>query len=248
MKSKYKIGDIVGNWTLLSIDESRSKTIHWKCRCICENLFSIQERNLSSGKSRQCRKCSGKGLSKCRVKDITGQKFHRLLVIKDSGQRSYHAVVWECLCDCGNITYSIAGNLRRTMKSCGCLNRELFIQRNKDKAKHGMYKTKEYKRYCENKRRELKKNLDSGWTLLMDMCLRSFFPACVVCGTDKNLSLDHVIPLSAGEGLYPGNAVILCTRCNSIKKERSLENLPVIMGEKITKAAESFRVAWSGGF
>lgn len=60
-----------------------------------------------------------------KIKDLTGQKFNRLLVLEDSGQRKNRQVVWKCLCDCGNITYVVGQALRDNhTKSCGCLQKE----------------------------------------------------------------------------------------------------------------------------
>lgn len=59
-------------------------------------------------------------------KDMTGMKFGRLTIIKDSGKRLDKRVIWECLCDCGQTAYIIAQNLRRgNTKSCGCLSNEI---------------------------------------------------------------------------------------------------------------------------
>lgn len=44
----------------------------------------------------------------------------------------------ECACDCGKYVFRRMDHLKRGVsKSCGCLARELFIQRTKDRAKHG---------------------------------------------------------------------------------------------------------------
>lgn len=58
--------------------------------------------------------------------DLTGQKYNRLTVIKESSKRdSSGCVMWECQCDCGNITYASSNALRSNHKrSCGCLNKE----------------------------------------------------------------------------------------------------------------------------
>jgi hypothetical protein len=54
-------------------------------------------------------------------KDITGQVFARLKVIKPTEKRSCGNVVWLCECDCGNIVAVSGVNLRNhTLKSCGC--------------------------------------------------------------------------------------------------------------------------------
>ena len=63
-------------------------------------------------------------------KDLTGQRFGRLTVIADSGKRQRTAVVWLCKCDCGNTTESPGDWLKRGVKkSCGCLRKEMAIDR-----------------------------------------------------------------------------------------------------------------------
>lgn len=58
-------------------------------------------------------------------RDLTGQKFHKLMVLGlskiDVDSRSY----WVCQCDCGN-SYEARRDhlLRGTVRSCGCLLRE----------------------------------------------------------------------------------------------------------------------------
>ena len=58
--------------------------------------------------------------------DLTGQRFGKLVVLGDSGERgSGGSVMWDCICDCGKTTYASSDNLRRGMtKSCGCLRVE----------------------------------------------------------------------------------------------------------------------------
>ena len=57
-------------------------------------------------------------------KDLTGQKFGKLTVLRDSGERASNGgVLWECQCECGNIVKVVGGNLTRKKnptQSCGC--------------------------------------------------------------------------------------------------------------------------------
>ena len=57
---------------------------------------------------------------------IIGQKFHRLVVLKDDGTRSAKGEIkWLCQCDCGNLYHALGNRLKRGLtKSCGCLNNE----------------------------------------------------------------------------------------------------------------------------
>jgi len=54
-------------------------------------------------------------------KDLTGQKFGRLTVIKLAFTKN-KAGYWECLCDCGNTKTIHVGNFKSgKTKSCGCI-------------------------------------------------------------------------------------------------------------------------------
>lgn len=54
--------------------------------------------------------------------DRTGMRFGRLVAVKRSGTNASKKVVWECLCDCGNIKYADSCSLvTRKTTSCGCV-------------------------------------------------------------------------------------------------------------------------------
>ena len=77
-----------------------------------------------------------------RAVDITGQTFQYLTAVKPVGSGK-GGVMWECLCKCGKTTNATAKNLRSgNTKSCGCLNSEKVVARNKAGALHGMTKTR----------------------------------------------------------------------------------------------------------
>ena len=54
--------------------------------------------------------------------DLTGKRFGRLVAIRPTEKRSCKGIIWQCECDCGNITYIRTNNLTNGhIKSCGCL-------------------------------------------------------------------------------------------------------------------------------
>ena len=67
-----------------------------------------------------------------KYKDLTGQKFGRLTVIKKDPEKLGGAAYWICQCECGNIK-SIRGSalttLNKPTRSCGCLNKEISAKR-----------------------------------------------------------------------------------------------------------------------
>lgn len=57
-----------------------------------------------------------------RIKDLTGQRFGRLVALNATDKRVNRAVVWECQCDCGNKHFVQSGSLLSgKTRSCGCL-------------------------------------------------------------------------------------------------------------------------------
>jgi hypothetical protein len=57
--------------------------------------------------------------------DITGQRFGRLVALRDSGDRRNSSVLWECRCDCGALVRLSVHALRSgNTRSCGCFRRE----------------------------------------------------------------------------------------------------------------------------
>ena len=62
-------------------------------------------------------------LIKMKFIDLTGKKFGRLMVLHPI--RGGKRILWECLCDCGNITKTSGPRLNRgETQSCGCLQKE----------------------------------------------------------------------------------------------------------------------------
>lgn len=237
----------------LSDKKGSHKELYWWCLCNCGACKEIRGSLLTQEKVQSC------GCYHSEVARVTGSKkkesfvgrhFGRLVVVSEaepkisSGRSSTR---WLCKCECGRETIVTSINLKHGhTTSCGC-----YIQEKMRKGLRfvtGESKTKEYKRAKEKIRSELKVLHDTEWTPLMEKSLCCYFSSCVLCGSKEKLTTDHVKPLSRGFGLFPGNAVILCMRCNSSKRDRMPDELSNITKERLLFAAESFRVAWSGGF
>lgn len=76
-------------------------------------------------------------------RDITGQRFGRLVAIRKLPEKRNNRIIWEFQCDCGKvISGSAREKLNGTAKSCGCLQKERASQENKT---HGLSKMREYK-------------------------------------------------------------------------------------------------------
>ena len=56
-----------------------------------------------------------------KLKDLTGERFSRLLVVEHAHSVNYRHS-WRCRCDCGNSVVALGSNLRTgKTRSCGCL-------------------------------------------------------------------------------------------------------------------------------
>lgn len=79
----------------------------------------------------RCEPGSAISFSKINMKllDLTNRCFGRLTVLSRAGNRS-NVASWNCQCDCGNETVTLAQNLRSGgTRSCGCLSREVTAKR-----------------------------------------------------------------------------------------------------------------------
>lgn len=83
--------------------------------------------------------------------DLSGQKFGFLTAIKVVEKNNKGESVWECICDCGNITKSTCSNLKRGhTKSCGCYKKVCCITHHETNTR--LYKIwKGIKTRCYNK-------------------------------------------------------------------------------------------------
>ena len=88
----------------------------WHCVCICGRETDVGEYNLKSGHSRSCG-CRRPGA----WKDLTGQRFGKLVALYPTSARQHGNVVWHCSCDCGGeADYASGILLRGSATTCGC--------------------------------------------------------------------------------------------------------------------------------
>jgi hypothetical protein len=134
--------DTFGRWTVLSRSERKR---HWLCRCECGNMSNVYEGNMAGGLSKGCRECGSKDSTAIRTRDLSGQRFGRLTVVRASSKRTRHrGAYWECLCDCGTTKIVKSKSLLTPFHpttSCGCFQKEIAAIRH---TTHGGYDLPEY--------------------------------------------------------------------------------------------------------
>lgn len=90
----------------------------WLCICDCKNTKVVKHSDLLSLRVRSCG-CLQRERSSS---DLTGKTFGKLTVTGKTGERRNGYVVWECECECKNITTATTKALiSETKRSCGCL-------------------------------------------------------------------------------------------------------------------------------
>ena len=136
------------------------------------------------------------------IKDLTGQKFGRLTVIKFYEKRkrntgSSYKYYWLCRCQCGNKIIVDVDNLKNnSTKSCGCISKEKPAH-----ITHGLTNTLLYgvwggiKTRCLNKNYKKYKDYGGRGIIICDEWLNdfsSFYNWSIENGYKKGLTIDRI--------------------------------------------------------
>lgn len=165
-----------------------------------------------------------------------GERFGRLLVTGLSKERKNHSLVWECICDCGNIKEVPSHHLRRKhTSSCGCLLTETGIK-NLEKAKGWNKLPKGVAAFNSLiKQYSIQASIRGlAWKLSKEECLSLFTSNCFYCGTPPNTTIGR--EFYNGSFTYNGidrknnligyvldNCVSCCGFCNRKKSDTNFE-------------------------
>ena len=114
-------GQKFGKLTVIERAPNQGGRTAWLCKCDCGNEKIVISKSLKSGNTTSCGCYHKEVVSKQFSKDITNQRFGKLIALEPTQERKHGSVVWKCQCDCGNIHYTTAELLLRgTTQSCGC--------------------------------------------------------------------------------------------------------------------------------
>jgi hypothetical protein len=208
-------GQNIGNLLVIGMSAKlRQGVNYWDCLCVCGKLLQVLPTNLYNHTKNKSCGCQS-------YKNLRGKRFGKLLVLADTGRTRRRSRIWKCLCDCGNTIETTNQSLVSIpgSTSCGCTRGG----QNNHFYKHGLSKTKGYRKLQAAKRRAAIKNLKMENFTLEDLesHLSKFKSLCVYCG--KNYEhLDHVIPISKGGAHTLNNLVPSCAQCNFSKNNKIL--------------------------
>ena len=174
-----------------------------------------------------------------RIKDISGKKYGKLIVIKFHSWYKYsnrqNSSKWLCQCECGNKCIVTINNLsQKQTKSCGCLHKQIM-------GKYGIKKTRKetaiktlYKRYKDGSIVR-NYNFDISYNEFKKIISKN----CYYCGVipnkeflnrNKNILPDNKIIYNGIDrvnnklGYNINNIVPCCEICNKMKLTMTQED------------------------
>lgn len=137
MESIDLTGKRFGQLVAIRREESKGAT-RWLCKCDCGNEKVVDYSNLVDGRTKTC------GARIHRIKDISGMRFGKLIVLSLANEEG--PAKWLCKCDCGN-TNIIKGAslLNGSTTSCGCIQKMAAAEIGHASRTHGDSKTPLYR-------------------------------------------------------------------------------------------------------
>ena len=168
------------------------------------------------------------------MKHLEGQRFGRLIALRDSGRRKNEGCVeWECKCICGNIVYVKASSLvSGNTKSCGCLQFESVKSLSIKNYKHGKKPKRLYhiweamKARCYNPNKPKYKYYGGRGIRICREWVHDFIPFrnwAVANGYQDNLTIDRI----DNSGNYEPSNCQWLTRSENTKKAWQLKKANV---------------------
>lgn len=115
------IGEKINKWTILSYEYTKNNHFFMKCKCECGSVRILDLHNVIGNKSKDCG-CGRNLYLSNKKNNLIGKKFGKLKVLKEIGKNKNSRYIYECSCDCGNITTVLGNSLVNSHTlSCGCL-------------------------------------------------------------------------------------------------------------------------------
>ena len=112
-------GQTFGRLTAIRQVDDPRPGIWWECQCECGRKTLCRRNELMSGRVKSCG-CLRHTPKKKEIKDLTGQRFGMLTVLRLSPEYVSGEGRWECRCDCGQLRTFLTSRLTGGhVRSCG---------------------------------------------------------------------------------------------------------------------------------
>jgi len=104
---------------------SNERQTYWLCRCRCGALTQVRSDALRPNGTRSCGCLQVEASKALGHHHQRGERFSRLVVIRQAGVAKRHGRIYLCRCDCGRRVKVQARHLRSgESRSCGCWFRD----------------------------------------------------------------------------------------------------------------------------
>jgi len=174
-------------------------------KCDCGNEKIIRGADVFRGRINSCG-CIKKITAKNNTfKNLLGKRFGRLYVRRESGIKKNNRVIWECICDCGNIRNIRSGDLiTKNTQSCGCLKVEVIKERRGPK--HFAYNP------LISEEERIDRRLNFEYKEWVKNIYKKYNFRCVICGSNKKIHAHHLYSFLYYKDLRwkLNNGVVLC--------------------------------------
>jgi hypothetical protein len=126
------IGARFGHLVVLERAPKIDRYARFRCICDCGLTTEVRGSHLRAGHARSCG-CGRRAFTETgalMTVPMIGKRFGMLTVVARAGSRQLcndqSLAIWRCVCLCGSIKDVAGAHLRRgSVKSCGCLRRDL---------------------------------------------------------------------------------------------------------------------------
>ena len=134
---KNRVGILSTGVEVISYSQSKNKEAYWNCKCpICNKIWEVRGSRLNEPNPVSCcKQCSSlknlKAIKEPFYKDITNQRFGKLVALERTNKKGSKTYIWKCKCDCGRYCEKEAQYLLNgDTQSCGCLSslKEKYIE------------------------------------------------------------------------------------------------------------------------
>ena len=228
-----EIGNRYGKLVVVKqVEHPRGRHARWLCHCDCGTERVINGGSLRRGDSQSCG-CLQR--EREHAKEMEGQKFGRLVVIRRDGSNKWGLATWLCECQCGKKTVVTGRGLRSgNTKSCGCLRKERVGEINRLIPKRILPVGEAAFNALIGRMKYTAKKRGYLWDLTDDQVKQLTSQPCYYCGIEpfqqeairrRNGTyvyngLDRV---ENHKGYTPENVIPCCGICNAAKSDRNLE-------------------------
>lgn len=131
-------GKTFRDWIVIErANREEHRSGYWLCKCKCGNVRAVSGSRLIRKETHGCVNCRSTRIVSL-AKDMVGQTFGFLTVIKLDAENKTGRAKWICQCQCGNVVSVMGTNLRsKGTRSCGCYIK--LINSNHRLSRHPLY-------------------------------------------------------------------------------------------------------------